>query len=459
MAGSELHIQRLRLPAQPSGGGAQGMAARIEDALRVSSKPAALAHRHVLVRRLRLVAAPDASAQSLALLFERAWQRIAAEAYPIASAPAAADAVWAADEATARVALISRWAQGGDTTAWFWAQVRGRAQGESWVQRSVALLLAPLDEAPASAGSAAAAGGAGRSALVHAGFAAIALHGALPAFLQQVGDTQAAALADLLNADSSTRASAWRSVEAVLPAEATASGAGRRRLAAALQVGRVGLRQATGESGWQNSDRLPVAAVVAVAVADDGITPAGDTARVAAAALSSPTATDTVLRPVAVADRLVSPRSASTSSGEGLASAWAGLWLLLPLLLRHGLDASDTPLAALAATMHAACARFGVPGDDAMHDGIAALGPVATDDDGKTLAAHWLRSARIAALHEARLPLRHIVHRSGIVWVSAKRIDIEFPLAAADVRIRRAGFDLDPGFLPWLGRIVHFHYV
>ena len=39
-----------------------------------------------------------------------------------------------------------------------------------------------------------------------------------------------------------------------------------------------------------------------------------------------------------------------------------------------------------------------------------------------------------------------------------ERIDVEFPPAALDLRIRRAGFDINPGFVPWLGRIVHFHY-
>jgi hypothetical protein len=33
------------------------------------------------------------------------------------------------------------------------------------------------------------------------------------------------------------------------------------------------------------------------------------------------------------------------------------------------------------------------------------------------------------------------------------------PLEAADLRLRRAGLDSDPGWVPWFGRIVSFHFV
>jgi hypothetical protein len=28
-----------------------------------------------------------------------------------------------------------------------------------------------------------------------------------------------------------------------------------------------------------------------------------------------------------------------------------------------------------------------------------------------------------------------------------------------DMTVRRAGLDLDPGWVPWLGRVVQFHYL
>ena len=37
-------------------------------------------------------------------------------------------------------------------------------------------------------------------------------------------------------------------------------------------------------------------------------------------------------------------------------------------------------------------------------------------------------------------------------------IEVRFPLSAVDTRVRRAGLDLDPDFVPWLGCVVRFSY-
>jgi hypothetical protein len=34
-----------------------------------------------------------------------------------------------------------------------------------------------------------------------------------------------------------------------------------------------------------------------------------------------------------------------------------------------------------------------------------------------------------------------------------------FRLELVDIRVRRAGLDIDPGWTPWLLRVIHFHYV
>jgi hypothetical protein len=161
--------------------------------------------------------------------------------------------------------------------------------------------------------------------------------------------------------------------------------------------------------------------------------------------------------PAAVATAKPAREPSATSESQaildrGLASPWSGLWLLLPLLLRHGLDDADDPLAAWAGAMQAACQRLRIPGDDPVRNALASLDLPATED------APWLRTARLAAVHDARLPLLRIARRRGAAWVSPERIDVEFPPVSLDLRIRRAGFDINPGFVPWLGRIVHFHY-
>ena len=48
---------------------------------------------------------------------------------------------------------------------------------------------------------------------------------------------------------------------------------------------------------------------------------------------------------------------------------------------------------------------------------------------------------------------------AGRIAATATHLDIFLPMAAVRVEVRRAGLDLDPGWVPWLGRVVTFHYV
>ena len=57
------------------------------------------------------------------------------------------------------------------------------------------------------------------------------------------------------------------------------------------------------------------------------------------------------------------------------------------------------------------------------------------------------------------LTVRDIAVREAIFSVNRTELDVSLPLDAADIRIRLAGLDLDPGWLPWFGRVVRFHYL
>jgi hypothetical protein len=51
-----------------------------------------------------------------------------------------------------------------------------------------------------------------------------------------------------------------------------------------------------------------------------------------------------------------------------------------------------------------------------------------------------------------------LVVRPAAIGLTATHADVFFRLNDADVRVRRAGLDFDPGWLPWYGRAVSFHY-
>jgi hypothetical protein len=70
----------------------------------------------------------------------------------------------------------------------------------------------------------------------------------------------------------------------------------------------------------------------------------------------------------------------------------------------------------------------------------------------------WLTAMRRWCRKYARLGLRELVCRPGRVSITRTHIDAVFDHRHADIRVRKAGLDLDPGWIPWFGRVVSFHY-
>lgn len=75
------------------------------------------------------------------------------------------------------------------------------------------------------------------------------------------------------------------------------------------------------------------------------------------------------------------------------------------------------------------------------------------------LLKSWLTAARRWSRLYARLGLHDLVCRPGRVSATRTHIDVIFDHRHADIRVRKAGLDLDPGWIPWLGRVVSFHYL
>lgn len=82
------------------------------------------------------------------------------------------------------------------------------------------------------------------------------------------------------------------------------------------------------------------------------------------------------------------------------------------------------------------------------------------DESAETvLFRAWMEAARRWSRRYARSSLTRIVRRTARVVSSRTHIDIMFRLVQADVRIRLAALDVDPGWTPWLGKVVRFHYL
>ena len=76
---------------------------------------------------------------------------------------------------------------------------------------------------------------------------------------------------------------------------------------------------------------------------------------------------------------------------------------------------------------------------------------------GLALRAVHLALARYLR-RSAGLSVRRLVCRPGVVVATATHVDVTFPGEVIELRLRRAGLDLDPGWVPWLGLIVAYRY-
>jgi hypothetical protein len=70
----------------------------------------------------------------------------------------------------------------------------------------------------------------------------------------------------------------------------------------------------------------------------------------------------------------------------------------------------------------------------------------------------WLLALRRRIGRATRLSLAEVVARPGEFIATRTHLEITFPQSALEVNIRKAGFDINPGWLSWLGRVVVFHY-
>ena len=140
-------------------------------------------------------------------------------------------------------------------------------------------------------------------------------------------------------------------------------------------------------------------------------------------------------------------------------SEFAGLLFVIPILVRCGfvehLRASPAllderfPERLLGYTAR----RCGAAEDDP----LSVLFPFARRGDDEDLR-FWMNVARKWSRRHARLGLIALTRRPGGVYASETHLDIQFDLSQLDVRVRRAALDVDPGWVPWLGRVVQFIY-
>ena len=70
----------------------------------------------------------------------------------------------------------------------------------------------------------------------------------------------------------------------------------------------------------------------------------------------------------------------------------------------------------------------------------------------------WLRLLSRWCRPSLAMDLPTLVTRPGELRMTPTHWDLRLSLSHSDIRIRRTGLDLDPGWVPWLGRVITFYY-
>jgi hypothetical protein len=90
--------------------------------------------------------------------------------------------------------------------------------------------------------------------------------------------------------------------------------------------------------------------------------------------------------------------------------------------------------------------------------GASAGAPFADRAVLAAVSRHWRRRLRRWCQQPGRLSLRELVRRPGAVVASRTHLELWFQPRQVEIRVRRYGLDLDPGWVFWLGRVIRFHY-
>lgn len=486
---------------------AQQLRFAVEDALNTADFGDA--GRLVLVRRLRLCNLPPRASPALvARALETAWRALALRAVPAAHASAPqADAVFFASPFDARLAWLARVAEGGAPGAWFWATALPELTAAGTAPPAAAI-AAVIDALLQQHG-----GPAVAAALRHwPEAAAVALVRAMPATTRrQLLPALTASLPDsprLSPAPAGTRAptagvaSHWQAAVAQRLAtltpldEATATLLAawwlapllgrlptlhevRATVGLAIRSGGSTLRPPAGGSG-ASPEAPPVAARTTLPSAQastgacrlTGHDVAAASPRAGDVAPRTPSPTWSMESGLAPQPRPAAPRGPARKATEPgwpwLADAaftrCGGLMLVLNVLaaLRiprwlEGLPAGERHgfvIALLRGCL--VCAE--VAQDDPQRAWLDAEAEADVAERHPGLRLWTLRLRRTLRRH-ARMDLAELVRRRAWVSATPTHIDVIYALDQVDLRLRRLGLDADPGWVPWLGRIVSFHFI
>jgi len=167
--------------------------------------------------------------------------------------------------------------------------------------------------------------------------------------------------------------------------------------------------------------------------------------------------------PEAIAQRVGSKQEPMTPALRefcyGEPTSGAGLFFLLNVLTRLGIADQEFSLLFLARLFLRIARHAGIEeGDPILLWAEITRNESEPEEIPDRRLRLWLIKIRRWCWRNGRITVREIVRRHGYVTLTRTDLDVSLSIDSADIRIRRIGLDLDPGWVPWFGRVVRFHY-
>ena len=470
MGAADRTVQHLHLRA-PSAQAAAHAVHRLEDALRCASLPDA-GERVLLVRRLHLGRLPEGlSSQSLSLLIEQRVAAVGGEWEPgVEERASRSDTVFFASRLQAAQAALRWRAQGAVLSAWYWPLALPGVAVQAPPGAFVAQLLDVVSqwrEAAAALPALVASVQAPATQRWWREHLPLAwrkrLPPATPPGPQPVGATRTS----VAPSDTTEVRADARPGRGVVPKAAVRAAEEARRTDGSAAHHEhpphhgertTAARRAARAKGPPTASEKPTGPPLP----PEGKEPSSGA--VDAVPRTAPVASAPEAAGVVELERLVQTPGAVAAglAFEAHATGAGGVLFLWPVLERLGFaawdaDHPDTWLGPRVLSL--ALQRLCVPDTDPVWAMLASLpAPSKAADVFNQPAAQWLQACRRHARRELRIGLASLVLRPAWVRWSATHIDVHFSQRGADIRVRRAALDINPGWVDGLQRVVSFHY-
>ena len=312
--------------------------------------------------------------------------------------------VWFAGQIEARLALIARLATGADVSAWFWRRLLPLDAAVSADEQLLALFAAPWADVRVTDNE--------QMRFARMAFAALRSKARVRHIVLALSETELQRLLPLLSAESAGR---WP-----LPGTAKTRST----------------QHSTGDERAEGVEQTDGVSAQAGAIAHESLR-----AKALRMAVS------------AVNEHVSEVVESSAPTTDGVTSGWAGLFFVLNLLDHTG--DPPTVVGETVALLRAIAFWLRVPPDDPIYEVFAALN---ADEPWPEVSLETVRALRLACVTATRRPLRRILARSGRILITRTHLTVVFDVTSVRLDVRKAGLDLDPGWLPRLGRVVRFEY-